>query len=170
MNGRFARIFLLAAVALVLGGCGIYSFSGTSIDSDVNTITINYFEYKAQTVNPSLSNDITEALRTRFRRMTRLEQVEQDGDLEIVGQVTGYAVAPAAITANEVAARNKLTVTVQVDFINRKHPEEDFEKKSFSNYAEYDSTNSLDAVEQTLCAEIIDKIIEDIFNAIVAQW
>jgi outer membrane lipopolysaccharide assembly protein LptE/RlpB len=170
MNGRFARIFLLAAVALVLGGCGIYSFSGTSIDSDVNTITINYFEYKAQTVNPSLSNDITEALRTRFRRMTRLEQVEQDGDLEIVGQVTGYAVAPAAITANEVAARNKLTVTVQVDFINRKHPEEDFEKKSFSNYAEYDSTNSLDAVEQTLCAEIIDKLIEDIFNATVAQW
>ncbi len=170
MNGCFARIFLLAAVALVLGGCGIYSFSGTSIDSDVNTITINYFEYKAQTVNPSLSNDITEALRTRFRRMTRLEQVEQDGDLEIVGQVTGYAVAPAAITANEVAARNKLTVTVQVDFINRKHPEEDFEKKSFSNYAEYDSTNSLDAVEQTLCAEIIDKIIEDIFNATVAQW
>ena len=78
--------------------------------------------------------------------------------------------APAAITANEVAARNKLTVTVQVDFINRKHPEEDFEKKSFSNYAEYDSTNSLDAVEQTLCAEIIDKIIEDIFNATVAQW
>ena len=170
MNGRFARISLLAAVALVLGGCGIYSFSGTSIDSDVNTITINYFEYKAQTVNPSLSNDITEALRTRFRRMTRLEQVEQDGDLEIVGQITGYAVAPAAITANEVAARNKLTVTVQVDFINRKHPEEDFEKKSFSNYAEYDSTNSLDAVEQTLCAEIIDKIIEDIFNATVAQW
>ena len=170
MNGRFARIFLLAAVALVLGGCGIYSFSGTSIDSDVNTITINYFEYKAQTVNPSLSNDITEALRTRFRRMTRLEQVEQDGDLEIVGQITGYAVAPAAITANEVAARNKLTVTVQVDFINRKHPEEDFEKKSFSNYAEYDSTTSLDAVEQTLCAEIIDKIIEDIFNATVAQW
>ena len=61
-------------------------------------------------------------------------------------------------------------MTVQVDFINRKHPEEDFENQSFSNYAEYDSTNSLDSVEQTLCAEIIDKIIEDIFNATVAQW
>lgn len=170
MTGRPARILLLLAAALILGGCGIYSFSGTSIDNDVDTITISYFEYKAQTVNPSLSNDITEALRTRFRRMTRLEQVEQDGDLEIVGRVTGYAVSPAAITANEVAARNKLTVTVQVDFINRKHPEEDFENQSFSNYAEYDSTNSLDSVEQTLCAEIIDKIIEDIFNATVAQW
>ena len=170
MTGRPARILLLLAAALVLGGCGIYSFSGTSIDNDVETITINYFEYKAPKVNPSLSNDLTEALRTRFRRMTRLEQVEQDGDLEIVGEVTGYAVSAAAITANEVAARNKLTVTVTVDFINRKHPEENFEGQNFSNYAEYDSTNSLDAVESTLCAEIIDKIIEDIFNATVAQW
>ena len=170
MTGRPARILLLLAAALVLGGCGIYSFSGTSIDNDVETITINYFEYKAPKVNPSLSNDLTEALRTRFRRMTRLEQVEQDGDLEIVGEVTGYAVSAAAITANEVAARNKLTVTVKVDFINRKHPEENFEGQNFSNYAEYDSTNSLDAVESTLCAEIIDKIIEDIFNATVAQW
>ena len=170
MTGRLARIILLPAVALVLGGCGIYSFSGTSIQNDVNTITINYFEYKAQTVNPSLSNDLTEALRTRFRRMTRLEQVEQDGDLEIIGQITGYSVSPAAVTANEVAARNKLTVTVQVDFISRKHPEEEFENKSFSNYAEYDSTNSLDSVEQTLCTEIIEKLVEDIFNATVAQW
>ena len=170
MTGRPARILLLLAATLVLSGCGIYSFSGTSIDNDVETITINYFEYKAPKVNPSLSNDLTEALRTRFRRMTRLEQVEQDGDLEIVGEVTGYAVSAAAITANEVAARNKLTVTVKVDFINRKHPEEDFQGQNFSNYAEYDSTNSLDAVESTLCAEIIDKIIEDIFNATVAQW
>ena len=99
MTGRLARIFLLLSAALVLGGCGIYSFSGTSIDNDVETITIGFFEYKAQTVNPSLSNDLTEALRTRFRRMTRLEQVEQDGDLEIVGRITGYAVSPAAVPA-----------------------------------------------------------------------
>ena len=164
-----ARIFLLLSAALTLGACGIYSFSGTSIDNDVNTITINYFEYKAPKVNPSLSNDLTEALRTRFRRMTRLEQVEQDGDLEIVGQVTGYAVTPAAITANEVAARNKLTVTVKISFSDKKHPEEDFDK-SFSAFAEYDSTNTLDAVESTLCAEIIEKLVEDIFNASVAQW
>lgn len=82
---RTARILTLLLSALVLGACGIYSFSGTSIQNDVNTINIDYFEYKAQKVNPSLSNDLTEALRTRFRRMTRLEQVEQDGDLEISG-------------------------------------------------------------------------------------
>ena len=164
------HLLLLCCAALTLSACGIYSFTGTSIQNDVNTVTINYFQYRAEKVNPSLSNDLTEALRTRFRRSTRLEQVEQDGDLEITGEVTGYSVGAAAITADEVAARNRLTVTVRVSFTNRKYPEDDFENQSFSGYADYDSTNSLDSVESSLCAEIIEKIIEDIFNATVAQW
>ena len=164
------KILILSLIALAACACGIYSFSGTSIQPDVNTITINYFEYKALKVNPSLSNDLTEAVRKQFRKMTKLEQVEMDGDMEITGEVVGYDVSATAITANEVAAQNRLTVTVKVDFTDRKHPEEDFSGKTFSAYADYESTNSLDAVESSLCVEIIDKIVEDIFNATVAQW
>ncbi len=164
------RILALSLAAFAVSACGIYSFSGTSIKPDVKTITINYFEYKAMKVNPSLSNDLTEAVRNQFRRMTSLEQLDMDGDLEITGQVTGYDVRASAVTAGDVAAMNRLTVTVKVDFTNRKYPEEDFSGKSFSAYADYESTTSLDAVESTLCAEIIDKIVEDIFNATVAQW
>lgn len=164
------RLAAILAAALAVASCGIYSFSGTSIQPDVETITINYFEYKALKVNPSLSNDITEALRNQFRRMTRLEQVDEDGDLEITGMVTGYTVSAQAITAQEQAAKNRLTITVVVSFENKKHPEEDFSDKSFSAYSDFDSTTLLDAVESTLCAEIIDKINEDIFNATVAQW
>ena len=165
-----ARILPLLAAALILSACGIYSFSGTSIQNDVETIAIDYFEYRAEKVNPNLSNDLTEALRTRFRRMTRLEQVDQDGDLEITGEITGYDVRPAAVSADEIATQNRLTVSVRVNFTNRKYPEDNFEGKNFSAYADYDSTNSLDAVESSLCAEIVDKLIEDIFNASVAQW
>ena len=164
------RLLVIALAMLMVSSCGIYSFSGTSIQPDVNTITINYFEYKAPKVNPSLSNDITEAIKTQFRKMTRLEQVEMDGDLEIIGEVTGYEVRASAVAAGDVVAKNRLTVTVKVDFQNRKHPEDDFSAKSFSAYAEYDSTNSLDSVESSLCQEIVDKIVEDIFNATVAQW
>jgi hypothetical protein len=163
------KLLTILAATLCLGACGIYSFSGTSIQPDVNSITINLFEYRAMRVNPALSNDLTEALRSQFRRMTRLEQVEMDGDMELSGEITGYDIAAAAVTADEVAARNKLTVTVKVSFTDKKHPEEDFEK-SFSSYAEYDSSNTIDAVESSLCAEIIEKLVEDIFNAAVAQW
>ena len=164
-----ARLAILVLTTVLAASCGIYSFSGTSIQPDVHTITINYFDYTALKVNPSLSNDITEALKNQFRKMTRLEQVEMDGDLEIEGAVTGYDVSASAVTANEVAALNKLTVTVKVTFTNRKYPEDDLEQ-NFSAYSEYNSMESLESVEQTLCAEIIDKLIEDIFNATVAQW
>ena len=163
-------VLSLIFAALVVHSCGIYSFTGTSIQPDVKTVTINYFEYKALKVNPTLSNSLTESLKDKFRKMTRLEQVDMDGDLEITGSVTGYDVRAMAVTANEVAAQNRLTVTVRIDFANRKYPEDDFQSKSFSAYADYDSTQSLDAVESTLCDEIIEKPCEDIFNATVANW
>lgn len=171
MNVRKLMIALGLLAVTLLGGCSIvnYSFSGTSIQADVKTVTINYFDYKALKVNPNLSNDLTEALRDKFRKLTKLEQVDMDGDLELQGEVTGYEVRAAAVTANEVAAQNRLTVTVKLKFTNRKYPEDDFEK-NFSAYSDYDSTNSLDAVESTLCQEIIDKLVEDMFNASVAQW
>lgn len=163
------RTLAIILSALALQACGIYSFTGTSIDPDVHTISIEYIENKAQTINPSLSNDITEALRTKYKRMTRLEEVETDGDLILTGKITGYAVSATAISATEQAAQNRLTVTIQIDFENTKHPEQNV-NQSFTNYADFDATNSLAAVESTLCAEIIDKLVEDIFNATVAQW
>lgn len=166
---RLLSIAIIILAAALSGGCGIYSFSGTSIQSDVKTITLNYFEYKALKVNPTLSNDLTEAMKDKFRKMTRLEQVDEDGDMELEGAITGYDVRAAAITADEVAAKNRLTVTVHIKFTSNKYPEDNVEK-DFSAYAEYDSTNTLDAVESTLCEQIIDQLAEDIFNACVAQW
>lgn len=164
-----SAVAVLVAAAPLFQSCGIYSFSGTSIQPDVYTVTINYFEYKALRVNPTLSNELTEALRDQFRRLTRLEEVDMEGDLEITGEITGYDVRATAVTADEVAAQNRLTVTVKIYFMNRKYPEDDFEK-SFSAYADYDSMQSLDAVESTLCTDIIETLVEDIFNATVANW
>lgn len=167
---KMAVAVILCAVMPLVQSCGIYSFTGTSIQPDVKTITINYFEYTAIKVNPSLSNDITEALQEKFLKLTRLEQVDMDGDLEITGTVSGYDVKATAVTASEQAATNRLTVTVKVSFTNRKYPDEDFPDKSFSAYADFDAMQSLDAVEASLCEDIIEQLCEDIFNATVARW
>lgn len=160
----------LVITAFIVHSCGIYSFTGTSIQPDVKTVTINYFEYLAPKVNPSLSNLLTEQLKDKFLRLTKLEQVDIDGDLEIAGAVTGYDVKASAITANEQAAQNRLTVSVKISFVNRKYPEDDFPDKSFSAYADFDANESLDAVESTLCEEIVEQLCEDIFNSTVANW
>lgn len=160
----------LAIAAFLVQSCGIYSFTGTSIQPDVKTVTIPYFEYKALKVNPSLSNQLTEALQQKFIRLTRLELVDEEGDLEIAGTVTGYDVRATAITATEQAAQNRLTVSVKISYTNRKYPEESFAEKSFSAYADFDATQTLDAVESTLCEEIVEKLCEDIFNGTLANW
>lgn len=160
----------LVMTMFIVHSCGIYSFTGTSIQPDVKTVTIPYFEYKALKVNPALSNQITEALQEKFIRLTRLELVDDEGDMEIIGAVTGYDVRATAITASEQAAQNRLTVTVKVSFMNRKYPEENFDDKSFSAYADFDAMQTLDAVESTLCEEIVEKLCEDIFNGTVANW
>ena len=176
MTGKrtvIASVFVVAAMAVtafIVQSCGIYSFTGTSIQPDVKTVTVNYFEYTALKVNPSLSNQITEAVQEKFRKLTKLEQVDIDGDLEIVGAVTGYDVKATSIGANEQAAMNRLTVNVKITFINRKYPEDNFENKGFSAYADFDATQSLDAVESGLCEEIVEKLCDDIFNATVANW
>ena len=166
----FCVALALTAVLPLLQSCGIYSFTGTSIQPDVKTVTVNYFEYLAPKVNPSLSNMLTEAMQEKFLKLTKLELVDMDGDLEIIAAVTGYDVKATAITANEQAAQNRLTVTVKVEFINRKYPEESLQNKSFSAYQDFDASQSLDAVETTLCEDIVEQLCEDIFNGTVANW
>lgn len=165
-----AAAISLAVTALIVHSCGIYSFTGTSIQPEVKTVTINYFEYKALKVNPSLSNQMTEAMQDKFLKLTKLEQVEMEGDIEIIGAITGYDVKATAVTANESVAQNRLTVTVKVSFVNRKFPEDNFDDKSFSAYQDFDAMQSLESVEATLCEDIVEQLCEDIFNATVAQW
>ncbi len=170
---RFRQIILssclLLSVAFLLSGCWIYTFSGTSIKPDVKTICIEPVTNKALKINPSLANSLQEALHDKFKQLTSLKEVEMDGDLSLVVSITSYDVRATAITVNEVAAQNRLTVTTKVKFDNFKHPEESFEN-NFAAYQDYNSENSLDAVEATLCDEIVKTLVENIFNASVAQW
>jgi len=169
MKHSLLTLLSLTIVTLALSGCGIYSFSGTSIQDDVHTICIEPVVNKALKVNPSLANQLTEALNDKYRKMTRLEAVSDAGDLNLYVTIESYDVKATAVTANETAAMNRLTLTAKVVFVNEKHPEDNLEQ-SFASYEDYSSDNSLDAVESTLCETIVDKIVEDIFNATVAQW
>ena len=118
----------------------------------------------------SLSNLLTEQMQEKFLKLTKLELVDMEGDLEITGAVTGYDVKATAVTANEQAAQNRLTVNVKISFTNRKYPEENQDDKSFSAFADFDAMQQLDAVEASLCEEIIEQLCDDMFNATVANW
>lgn len=163
------QIYLLMLLMPLLAACGIYKFNDTSIAPDVHTISVYNIENQAMKVNPTLSNTLTVALQDQYRKLTKLEMVEDGGDLEVSGAITSYDVTPTAVTSQEVAAQNRLTITVKITFKNRKYPKEDFDK-SFVAFQDYDSTMSLDSVEAQLVDDIVEILVEDIFNATVANW
>lgn len=163
------KILILLAFIPLISGCGIYSFSGTSIAPDVQSISVMTIQNRAMRVNPSLSNLLTEELKEKYRRLTKLRLDPDNGDLIVEGDITSYETTALAVTSQEVASQNRLTVTVKIKYTNIKHPEESFEK-SFVAFEDYASTMSLDAVESSLVDSIVEKIVDLIFNDTVANW
>lgn len=166
-----AAALVSAAVALAaFAGCKVtYSLSGASIPANARTVSVAYFPNNATLVAPSLSASLTDALQTKFTNQTKLELVQENGDLAFEGEITGYNVTPAAVTSNDEAAMNRLTVTVKVKFTNRVDPTFDY-NKSFSTFQEYPSSEDLTTAEGTLLPELIDVLVDDIFNAAVSNW
>jgi len=169
-------IFILISVFLtttVFTACKVsYSFTGASISPNVKTFSVYYFPNRARLVNPNLSQQFTEGqfgLQEKLIKQTSLNQISDGGDLEFSGQITDYDVKPMNISEGDLAAQNRLTITVKVKFTNNKDHEQDWEK-TFSAYEDFDSNNSLSTVEDSLVPEIIKKLTDDIFNASIANW
>jgi hypothetical protein len=171
MQKKLALFFLLVILlAGVAPSCRInYSFTGANISPAVKTYSVYYFTNRARLVNPTLSQSFTEALREKLQRQTSLNELAEDGDLIFEGQITGYEVRPMSIQKDDMAALNRLTVTVRVKYTNNIDPDQSIEQ-TFSAYEDFDSTSSLSDVEDGLVPEIITKLTEDIFNATLANW
>ena len=168
MLKRINTLLILMAVC-VMTGCGVYSFTGASIPAEAKTVSVQYFPNNANLVNPLLSDQITNTLRDYFMNQTTLDAVADNGDLSIEGEIVDYKTAPTAITGDQVAALNRLTITVNVRFYNRFDESKNFEQK-FSQYEDYPSTQDLNSVQNELVETICDKLCEDIFNKAVVNW
>lgn len=148
-----------------------YSFTGSSVPADVNTISIATFPLQGQgsAIAPAtLSQDFTEELRDIFIQQSRLELVRNNGDLIVEGEITGYTVKNAAVSNNQAAAEN-LVITIKVKYIDTKHPENSYEQ-TFSQMEPYDAGTNLSDVEPTLIPIITERITQDIFNKSLGNW
>lgn len=165
----YSIIFIILLAALFCNGCKPYSFTGASIPPDVKTISIDYIPNRAPQVQATLSQKFTELLKDKFVNQTNLTLVEANGDLTFSGNIVDYRTQPVAIQSSDVAALNRLTVTVNINFVNTKDESKNFEK-NFSRYADYSSTEILSLVEENLIDKINEELVDDIFNAAVINW
>lgn len=162
--------FFIAIICLAtLIGCGAYSFTGGNT-GDAKTIQIDFFQNQAPLVEPGLSQRFTQDLQDLFTRQTNLTLTPNNGDLHFQGEITGYRITPMSATANQTAAQNRLTITVNVNFTNKLNEKDDFEK-SFSFYSDFGANQQLTGgVLDSALDEIFERITQDIFNASVAKW
>ncbi len=169
----FKQLIVFVFISLIVIACGgmKFTFQGGTIPPDAQTLSVQTFFDDVGAGPADLNVNITERLRDYFQRNTRLALVRQDGDLQFEGSITGYEVAPAAPTAgeNQQAALQRLTITVQVQYVNTFDEKNNFDK-SFSFFSDFDAAQNLTDVEEALIEEIFEQIVLDIFNASVANW
>ena len=164
------RSIILIVFIVVSKSCGIYSFTGTNLDPNVKTVQIDYFPNNAVLVEPSLSQTFTTNIQDLFLTQTNLDLVKAGGNLQFEGEITGYKINPMTATAQQTAAQNRLTITVNVRFYNNLNEDDNFEK-TFSHYYDYDANTQLvGSIMDDAFEEIIERISQDIFNASVAKW
>jgi len=164
---------LLALATLALSGCGAYNFTGGDVGT-AQTFQVNYFQnYASQspgsTFDPGLDRDFTLALQDLILNQTSLDLVSSNGDLLYEGEIVEYRVSPMTATAEQRAAQNRLTISVNVRFFNRTKEDSDWEKR-FSFYYDYPANAQLSSVRDEAHQIIFERIDQDIFNASLADW
>ena len=174
-NKRLSNYIMAVATSIVLllsSSCFIvkYTTSGASIPANARTFSVQTFDNQAAVVEAGLSQQVTDELKEYIQRNSSLTLINQTGDVDFEGAIVNYDVRPVAITANETAAKNRFTITIRVKYNCYIEPEKNYEE-SFSRYKDFPSVDNFDgAVKTTLTEELLELLIEDIFNKAFVNW
>ncbi|MBS9768238.1 MAG: LptE family protein [Flavobacteriaceae bacterium] len=171
---KLNKLLLIAFVLVLTTSCGLrkikYSRNGASIPIEAKTFSVNYIENRAAYVEPTLSNEFTEALKEKFRSQTNLSEVlDGNGDLHFEGEIVRDYLKPVNITRGEYAAATRLTIEVRIKYVNKFDDKFDYDTR-FSAYRDMGETQDRSEVGDALIKEIIEQIVDDIYNKAVVNW
>ncbi len=172
---RIKRIRLVSFVVftvIVFAACTVsYKFNGSSINYEkVKTISFENFPNRsAAFVWGPMESMFNTKLQDKYMQQTRLRQIKQNGDLELAGEITNYEAYNKGVGSDGYSTMAELKMTVNVRFVNNTNHAEDFEQQ-FSASRPYNSSQQMSAVQEELVNQMIDEIVEQIFNATVANW
>lgn len=162
---------MVALMAMLLVSCTVsYKFNGASINYDIiKSISIENFPNRALYQWGPMESMFNNALSDIYVNQTKLQQVNRNGDLQLSGEITAYDQVNKSISSDGYSSMMQLKMTVKVKFENTKNPTEDFERQ-FSASREFDASQQLNDVQDELVNQMIKEIVEQIFNATVANW
>lgn len=166
-----ASMLTLFLASIILMSCKVnYSFNGASIDyTKTKTIQIADFPIRSSYVWGPMGPMFNNQLKDMYANHTRLKQVKRDGDLVIEGEITQYSQRNKSVSSEGHSAQTELSMTVNVRFTNNTKHSEDFEQ-SFTATQTYETTQNLSSVQEELVTQMCKDLVDQIFNATVANW
>jgi Lipopolysaccharide-assembly len=164
------RIIHIFIFSLLLSSCGIYSFTGGQFGA-AKTFTVEYFKPQTALATPLYAQRFTESMKDILLAQSPLRFSETEGDLVYTGSIIEYSTAPAAVQsgASETASLNRLTISVKLKYENTLEPELNFEK-TFTKFADFDASQDLFTIEESLWTLINDQLTQEIYNASLGNW
>ncbi|MBQ3191288.1 MAG: LptE family protein [Bacteroides sp] len=169
----FKSLGVMVGLSMLLAACSIsYKFNGSSIDyTKIKTISFETFPNRSiGFVWGPMESMFNTALQDIYLQQTRLQQVKRGGDLQLSGEITNYDAYNKGVGADGYSTMAELRMTVRVTFVNTKNPQENFETQQFTSSREYDASQQLASVQDELVNQMIKDIVDQIFNATVANW
>jgi hypothetical protein len=161
--------YLFFIVLFSSSSCSIYNFTGTG-KIDAKTFQVNYFQNNAELIEPGIERTFTLQLQDILLNQTNLNLVQTGADLSYEGEITNYNISPMTATADQQAAQNRLNITINVRYTNKKKETDDFEK-TFSFFYDYPANQQLTGtILNNALKEIFERITQDIFNESLAKW
>jgi len=168
---RLKQFGLAIFTMLLLVSCSVsYKFNQSSIDyTKTKTIQINDFPIRSSYVWAPMASIFNNQLKDQYANHTKLTQVKRNGDLKVEGEITRYDQRNKSVSSEGYSAQTELSITVNVRFTNNTNHKEDFEKQ-FTAQTSYETTQSLNSVQEELVTQMVKDICDQIFNATVANW
>ncbi|HZK03664.1 MAG TPA: LptE family protein [Bacteroidaceae bacterium] len=165
------NLLIVGFFPFMLISCTVsYKFNRASIDYNVvKTITIESFTNRASYQWGPMASIFSNALSDIYVRQTKLKQVKTNGNLHLSGEITSYDQTNKSISSDGYSSMVQLKMSVRVVFVNNTNHSEDFER-TFSATREYESSQQFSVVQEELVTQMTNEIVDQIFNATVANW
>ncbi|HBC20620.1 MAG TPA: hypothetical protein DC009_00620 [Porphyromonadaceae bacterium] len=147
-----------------------YTLNGSAINYDIyKSISIGEFPIRAALVYPPLQQTFENTLRDAVARQTRLQVIDNNADMSLTGEITGYSLSPQSVGEDAYATQTRLTITMRVKYTDAANPANNVDQ-SFSAYRDFSSSVMLTDVQDDLCTEISKELVDLIFNATLGNW
>ena len=165
---RLISGFLVTLSSLALGGC-LYGFAGGGLPPSIKTVAVLPFDN--QTPEPTLTQEISQAVREAVERRLGLRQsAETQADAVVRGSITRYEPdVPVSYQAGEDrevnVTRRQVQITRTVESLDQKQGKPLWQRTGLMVKGDYDAGQEAEGRRKAL-----DDLVVNIVEGAQSQW